>query len=51
MTAHLTKIKNGYEMAISPTARAADAVHAYIVPNKREARKLAATLHAKPWNF
>jgi hypothetical protein len=51
MTAHITKKNHGYELAISPTFRAADAIRVLHVPGKREARKIAAEYNAKPWNF
>jgi hypothetical protein len=51
MTAHLTKTKNGYELAISPTMRAPDWTHLFCVAGKRQAREIAAKYAAQPWNF
>lgn len=51
MTAHITKKSQGYELAISPTVRAADAIRVVWVADKRAARKLAAEYGAQPWNF
>jgi hypothetical protein len=51
MTAHLTKVKDGYALAISQTVRAADAHLIFRVLNKRIAREVAAKHGAKPWNF
>ena len=52
MTAHITKTKDGYELYISPTDRAADYTTLYIrVGGKSQARELAKRHNAKPWNF
>lgn len=51
MTAHITKTKGGYELAISPTFSARDWVNLYRVADKRQARAIAKQHGAKPWNF
>lgn len=50
-TAHITKTRDGYELQISNTCRAVDSFMTAQVPDKRTARKVAAELNAKPWNF
>jgi hypothetical protein len=51
MTAHLTRVKGGYLLYISPTVRAADFVQCQRVADKKEARIVALLWNAKPWDF
>lgn len=50
MFAHITKIKNGYELRITDSNRPIGGA-VYNVPGKREARAIAAQYNAKAWNF
>jgi hypothetical protein len=50
MYAHITKTKAGYELRITDGVRPVGGT-LYRVGGKADARKLAASLGAQPWNF
>jgi hypothetical protein len=50
MFAHITKIKDGYELRITDSNRPVGGF-VWLVSGKAAARKLAASLNAQAWNF